>query len=101
MNVRHVLLDVLQALVVCLRPAAVVVWSKQDHCDIELAILDGGNLKATLSSSGGWCFGGRRGCRCLSGGGGRFGGRRGSGRFGGRCGGGRFGGHAGRCRRGS
>src|SRR5215212_4734736 len=99
MNARHVLLDVLQALVVRLRPAAVVVRSKQDHRDIELTVLDGGNLKATLGrSSGGRSRGGRRG---LSGGGRCFGGGRG-GRFsgGGRCFGGGRGGRlsgGGRC----
>ena len=40
MDVRDVLLDVLQAFVVRLAPAAVVMRANEDHRDVELALLD-------------------------------------------------------------
>ena len=43
--VGHVLADVLEALVVGLAPATVVMWPDEDHRDVELALLDVGDLQ--------------------------------------------------------
>ncbi len=51
-RVRHVLLEVGQAVVVRLAPAAVVMRADQDRGDVELALLDIRDLQAGLRSRG-------------------------------------------------